>query len=107
MKWPLAAKRFAASGVRNNLMSLSIDDDDVVVATAVAEPADPLFTAAAEVLERAVQAGFTDPNVLYLLALASKRQATLPEARTPLPKTHHPDTTPLLQLASLPLRSHL
>jgi tetratricopeptide (TPR) repeat protein len=85
-------------------MSLSIDDDDdVLVATAVAEPADPRYAAAAEILERAVQSGFTDPNVLYLLALAYKRQHKIAEARAALRKITKPDANVLLQMGTLSL----
>src|SRR5690348_15717784 len=84
-------------------MSLG-DDDIVVLANGVAEPADPRHVAAAEVLERAVQSGFQDSNVLYLLALAYKRQNKLAEARAALRKILKPDANVMLQLGLISLR---
>src|SRR5260370_24786025 len=83
---------------------MSTDADEVMVATDGAEPADPRYGAAAEILERAVQSGFTDTNVLYLLALAYKRQNKLPEARAALRKIMKPDANVLLQMGLLSLR---
>ncbi len=47
----------------------------------VAEPIPSHFEVAAQVLERAVQAGCQDANVLYMLAMAHKRQGKINEAR--------------------------
>src|SRR3954469_19010755 len=55
---------------------------------------------AAEILERAAQAG-QDPNVLYLLALAYKRQGKTNEARAALRKIQKPDANVVLQMALL------
>jgi tetratricopeptide (TPR) repeat protein len=83
---------------------MSLDDDDiVVVGNGVAEPADPSHVAAAEVLERAVQSGFQDSNVLYLLALAYKRQNKLVEARAALRKIMKPDANVMLQMGLISL----
>lgn len=61
---------------------------------------------AAHMLERAVQAGCQDANVLYMLALAHKRQGQLAEARSALRKIAQPDANVLLQMALLSLREH-
>jgi Flp pilus assembly protein TadD len=63
----------------------------------------PQFTAAAEVLERAAQGGNQDPNVLYMLALAYKRQGKTSEARTALRKIARPDANVILQMGLLSL----
>jgi Flp pilus assembly protein TadD len=83
---------------------MSLDDDDiVVVANGVAESADPRHVAAAEVLERAVQSGIQDSNVLYLLAMAYKRQNKLAEARAALRKIMKPDANVMLQMGLISL----
>jgi Flp pilus assembly protein TadD len=61
------------------------------------------YSAAAEVLERAVQSGFADTNVLYLLAIAYKRQNKLAEARAALRKIMKPDANVFLQMGLLSL----
>jgi tetratricopeptide (TPR) repeat protein len=58
---------------------------------------------AAEILERAVQGSGGDPNVLYLLALAHKRQGNTNEARAALRKIQKPDANVMLQMALLSL----
>ncbi len=77
------------------------DDDNVAVA---APAADPRYAAAAEVLERAVQGGVSDPNVLYLLALAYKRQNKFADARAALRKIMKPDANVMLQMGLLSLK---
>ncbi len=79
-------------------------DDDVMVVTPVEEVIDPRFSAAAEVLERAVQGGFQDSYVLYLLALAYKKQNKNAEARAALRKIMKPDANVMLQMGLLSLR---
>src|SRR5262245_58083988 len=70
-------------------------------------PAPPQrFAKAAEVLERAVQGGANDPNVLYMLALAYKRQGKTNEARAALRKIHKPDANVMLQMALLSLEEN-
>jgi tetratricopeptide (TPR) repeat protein len=69
-----------------------------------AEPAASRYEAAAQVLDRAIQAGCQDPNVYYLLALAHKRQGKAAEARAALRKIHHPDANVLLQMGLLSLQ---
>lgn len=81
-------------------MPLSLDDDIPVLEAAI----DPRFEAAAQLLERATQGGSQDSNVLYMLALAHKRQGKLPEARAALRKISRPDANIFLQLGLLSLR---
>jgi Flp pilus assembly protein TadD len=82
---------------------MSAGVDTVVVANGIAEQADPRHVAAAEVLERAVQSGFQDGNVLYLLALAYKRQNKLADARATLRKITKPDANVLMQMGLISL----
>jgi tetratricopeptide (TPR) repeat protein len=70
----------------------------------VAEVVPTHYEAAAQVFDRAVQAGCQDPNVLYLLALAHKRQGKTPEARAALRKIARPDANVLLQMGLLSLQ---
>jgi Flp pilus assembly protein TadD len=77
---------------------------DVVEALPVAEPIPAHYEEAAQVLERAVQAGCQDPNVLYMLALAHKRQGKTAEARTALRKIQRPDANVMLQMGLLSLQ---
>jgi Flp pilus assembly protein TadD len=62
------------------------------------------YAAAAQLFEQAVQAGCQDPSVLYLLALAHKRQGKIQDARTALRKISKPDAGVVLQMALLSLR---
>src|SRR5256885_2718934 len=80
-------------------MSLSLDDIPVLEAAV-----DPRYEAAAQLLERATQGGSQDPNLLYMLALAHKRQGKLPEARAALRKISRPDANVFLQMGLLSLR---
>jgi Flp pilus assembly protein TadD len=82
---------------------MSAGVDTAVVANGVAVPVDQRHLAAAEILERAVQAGLQDSNVLYLLALAHKRQNKLAEARAALRKMAKPDANVLLQMGLISL----
>jgi Flp pilus assembly protein TadD len=61
------------------------------------------FEAAAQVLDRAVESGCQDANVLYLLALAHKRQGKTNEARNALRKIAKPDANIVLQMGLLSL----
>src|SRR6516165_11733 len=70
----------------------------------LAEPIQSQYEVAAQVLERAVQSGCQDPNVLYMLAMAHKRQGKLIEARNALRKIQRPDANVLLQMGLLSLR---
>jgi Flp pilus assembly protein TadD len=59
---------------------------------------------AAQVLERAVGAGCQDANVLYMLAMAYKRQGKTTEARNALRKIQKPDANVVLQMGLLSLQ---
>src|SRR4051812_25592981 len=72
-------------------------------AAPVAEVIPPRFEAAAQLLDRAARAGCQDPNVLYMLALARKRQGKTAEARAALRKIARPDADVFLQLGLLSL----
>ncbi|HZV07236.1 MAG TPA: tetratricopeptide repeat protein [Gemmataceae bacterium] len=61
---------------------------------------------AAQLLERAVQAGCQDANVLYMLAMAHKRQGKLNEARNALRKIQRPDANIILQMGLLSLQEN-
>jgi Flp pilus assembly protein TadD len=67
------------------------------------EPIQSQYEVAAQVLERAVQSGCQDPNVLYMLAVAHKRQGKLIEARNALRKIQRPDANVILQMGLLSL----
>jgi Flp pilus assembly protein TadD len=69
----------------------------------VAEPIPSNYEVAAQVLERAVQAGCQDANVLYMLAMAHKRQGKIVEARNALRKIKSPDANVVLQMGLLSL----
>jgi Flp pilus assembly protein TadD len=62
------------------------------------------YASAAQFLNQAVQAGCHDPNVLYMLALAHKRQGKVNDARAALRKVNSPDAEVVLQMALLSLR---
>src|SRR5947209_4408123 len=70
----------------------------------VAEPVESRYAVAAQILERAVQGGCQDANVLYMLALAHKRLGKTGEARTALRKIGRPDANVVLQMALLSLQ---
>jgi Flp pilus assembly protein TadD len=70
----------------------------------VVEVDNTRFEAAAQLLDRAVQSGCQDANVLYLLALAHKRQGKTNEARNALRKIARPDANVLLQMGLLSLQ---
>jgi Flp pilus assembly protein TadD len=78
----------------------------VAVEIPVAESVLSRYEVAAQVLDRAVQAGCQDPNVFYLLAMAHKRQGKTAEARAALRKIQKPDANVLLQLALLSLQEN-
>jgi Flp pilus assembly protein TadD len=70
-------------------------------------PAPPSrFEAAAQLLDRASTASGNDPNVLYMLFLAHKRQGKINEARTALRKIQKPDANVLLQMALLSIQEN-
>ncbi|HEY7327314.1 MAG TPA: tetratricopeptide repeat protein [Gemmataceae bacterium] len=64
------------------------------------------YEAAARLLERAVQAGCQDADVLYMLAMARKRQGKLNEARNALRKIAQPDANVVLQMGLLSLEEN-
>ena len=64
------------------------------------------YEVAAEVFDRAVQAGCQDPNVFYLLAMAHKRQGNTADARNALRKIQMPDANVLLQMGLLSLQEN-
>lgn len=70
----------------------------------VAEGLMSRYEVAAQILERAVQGGVQDANVLYMLAMAYKRQGKTNEARTALRKIAKPDANVLLQMGLLSLK---
>ena len=76
----------------------------VAVEIPVAESVLSRYEVAAQVLDRAIQAGCQDPNVLYLLAMAHKRQGKTAEARNALRKIQKPDANVLLQMGLLSLQ---
>jgi Flp pilus assembly protein TadD len=61
---------------------------------------------AARLFDRAVQAGCHDPDVLYMLALAHKRQGKTGDARAALRKIPRPDANVWLQMGLLSLREN-
>src|ERR1700733_6031903 len=75
-----------------------------VEAIPVAEGLMSRYEVAAQILERAVQGGVQDPNVLYMLAMAYKRQRKTNEARSALRKITNPDANVLLQMGLLSLK---
>src|ERR1700758_5285674 len=77
-----------------------------VEAIPVAEGLMSRYEVAAQILERAVQGGAQDPNVLYMLAMAYKRQHKLAEARTALRKITKPDANVLLQMGLISLKEN-
>jgi tetratricopeptide (TPR) repeat protein len=74
-------------------------------ATVAPEPA-AVWEQAAHLLDRAVPSSGGDPQVLYMLAMAYKRQGKLTETRNALRKITRPDADVLLQMALLSLREH-
>ena len=72
----------------------------------IAEPIQPQYEVAAQVLERAVQAGCQDANVLYMLAIAHKRLGKINEARSALRKIQKPDANVILQMGLLSLQEN-
>ena len=70
----------------------------------IAEGLMSRYEVAAQILERAVQGGVQDPNVLYMLAMAYKRQGKTNEARTALRKITKPDANVMLQMGLLSLK---
>jgi tetratricopeptide (TPR) repeat protein len=72
----------------------------------IAESDSVRYEAAAGLLERAVQAGCQDANVLYMLAMARKRQGKLNEARNALRKIAQPDANVVLQMGLLSLEEN-
>jgi Flp pilus assembly protein TadD len=77
---------------------------EVVDAILVAEEDTARFEAAAQIIDRAVQSGCQDPNVIYMLAMAYKRQGKTNEARTALRKITRPDAGILLQMGLISLQ---
>src|SRR6185437_952361 len=77
---------------------------DLPVAIPIDEPDPAQYEAAARLLERAVQAGCQDAHVLYMLAMAHKRQGKLNDARNALRKIQRPDANVILQMGLLSLQ---
>jgi tetratricopeptide (TPR) repeat protein len=75
-------------------------------AITIAEPDSAQYEAAAGLFERAVQSGCQDANVLYMLAMARKRQGKLNEARNALRKISQPDANVTLQMGLLSLEEN-
>jgi Flp pilus assembly protein TadD len=78
----------------------------VSAAIPAAEPDSTHYEAAAQLLERAVQSGCQDANVLYMLAMARKRQGKLNDARNALRKISQPDANVILQMGLLSLQEN-
>ena len=57
-------------------------DTALPIAIPVAEEERQQYQAAAQLLERAVQVGCQDPHVLYMLAMAHKRQGKINDKNT-------------------------
>lgn len=72
----------------------------------VTESDSTRYEAAAQLLERAVQAGCQDANVLYMLAMAHKRRGKINEARNALRKIARPDANVVLQMGLLSLQEN-
>src|SRR5262245_1487764 len=73
----------------------------------LAEPVeDGRFEEAARLLERAIQAGCSDPEAAYLLAMAHKHQGKTAEARAALRKIARPDANVFLQMGLLSLQEN-
>lgn len=68
-----------------------------------AKPGPSRFEAASALLDRAVQGGAHDANVLYMLAMAYKRQGKNADARKALDRISRPDGNVFLQKALLAL----
>jgi tetratricopeptide (TPR) repeat protein len=82
-----------------------LSDDDLLPEALLVEEEDPArYEAAVRVLERAVQVGRPDANVLYALALAYKRQGKIAPARAALRNIARPDANVILQLGLLSLQ---
>jgi tetratricopeptide (TPR) repeat protein len=83
-------------------MPTGVVPEEILVAEVIAPP----YEAAAQLLERAVQAGCQDANVLYMLAMAHKRQGKINEARNALRKIQRPDANVVLQMGLLSLQEN-
>lgn len=81
-------------------------DTALPIAIPVEEPDPAQYEAAAQLLERAVQAGCQDAHVLYMLAIAHKRQGKVNEARNALRKIQRPDANVILQMGLLSLQEN-
>jgi Flp pilus assembly protein TadD len=81
-------------------------DTALPIAIPVAEEERQQYQAAAQLLERAVQVGCQDPHVLYMLAMAHKRQGKINEARNALRKISRPDANVILQMGLLSLQEN-
>jgi tetratricopeptide (TPR) repeat protein len=64
------------------------------------------YEAAAHFFDRAASASGNDPNILYLLFLAHKRQGNINQARAALRKVQRPDANVLLQLGLLSIQEN-
>jgi Flp pilus assembly protein TadD len=95
---PRAVPRGPANGQGGALPTPSSEE------VPVAEAVSSRYEVAAKVLDRAVQAGCKDPNVLYLLAMAHKRQGQTGEARAVLRKIEPADANVTLQMGLLSLQ---
>lgn len=82
-------------------LELEIDDDDIPMLEPVV---DQRFETATQLLERAASAGLLEPQCLYMLALAYKKQNKTAEARAALRKIAKPDANVILQMGLLSLR---
>lgn len=76
------------------------------VAVPITEADLASYESAAHFLERAVQTCGPDANVLYMLAMAHKRQGNIKDARKALGKIPQPDANVLLQMGLLSLQEN-
>jgi tetratricopeptide (TPR) repeat protein len=83
-------------------MPTGVVPEEILVAEVIA----PRYDAAARLLERAVQASCQDANVLYMLAMAYKRQGKINDARNALRKIQRPDANVVLQMGLLSLQEN-
>jgi tetratricopeptide (TPR) repeat protein len=82
-----------------------MSDEPIDMLEIVEEEVPLRFRQASEILEKATGGGATvDPNLLYMLAIAYKRQNKVNEARAALRKIPKPDANVMLQMALLSLR---
>jgi tetratricopeptide (TPR) repeat protein len=86
------------------MRAVAVEQVEPVEVVPFAEAVQSRYEVAAQVLDRAVQGGCQDTNVLYMLALAHKRQGKIQEARNALRKIPKADDAVMLQMGLLSLQ---